>query len=231
MKLPFEHHPLIKEFNEIKRYFRKHETKVSKQRIGDFYRFSKILNQLGYEVAFDFVGSLNFGVTEQSSDVDFILYLGCEKHLNTDCDQQNCSLFKEVKFLILETLMKEYVKEPYTTQVVDCINLKRLDRELDKTENIDYDLVFRFAFYRSICRGVNLKILKPYHLKLLKRKKLLKELEPYIEDVIAKFNQTMTQNLSFEKYRIRLNEKGIKIPYSVIEKMKHYLYVSNHYTI
>jgi hypothetical protein len=70
MKLPFENHPLIKEFNEIKRYFRKHETPISKKRIGDFYRFSKIINQLGYEVAFDFVGSLNFGITEPYSDVD-----------------------------------------------------------------------------------------------------------------------------------------------------------------
>jgi len=231
MKLPFENHPLIKEFNEIKRYFRKHETPISKKRIGDFYRFSKIINQLGYEVAFDFVGSLNFGITEPYSDVDFILYLGCEEHLNHDCDEKTCNNYKEVRFLILETLMKEYVKEPYKTQVVDCINLQKLDKELQKKEGIDYDLIFRFAFYRSICRGVNLKILKPYHEKLLKRTDLLEKTIPFIDDVIAKFNQTMTNQLSFEKYRIRLNEQGIKIPYSVINKIKNYLYISNNYTI
>jgi hypothetical protein len=231
MRLPFENHPLIKEFNEIKRYFRKHETYVSKKRIGDFYRFAKILNQLGYEVAFDFVGSLNFGLTEPYSDVDFILYLGCKDHLIADCADENCKIYKEIKFLIVDTLMKEYVKEPYTAEIVDCINLNQLEQELEKNQNINYDLIFRFAFYRSICRGVNLKILKPYHLKLLKRKDLLLMLEPYVEEVISKFNQTMTQNLSFEKYRIRLNENGIKIPYSVINKIKHYLYVSNNYTI
>ncbi len=230
MKLPFEDHPLIKDFNEIKRYFRKHESNISKSRIGDFYRFSKILNQLGYEVAFDFVGSLNFGVAEQHSDVDFILYFACEKHIHSVCNDSNCENFNQLRFLILETLMKEYVKEPYSTQVVDTINLKQLELELNKKKNINHDIIFRFAFYRSICRGVNLKILKYYHEKLLQRNDILKEIEPYINDVIKKLNENIKHNLSFEKYRIRLNEKGIKIPYSILTKIKNHLYTPN-YTI
>ncbi len=230
MKLPFDDHPLIRDFNEIKRYFRKHESNVSKSRIRDFYRFSKILNQLGYEVAFDFVGSLNFGVAEQYSDVDFILYFACEEHIQSVCNESICKNYNQLRFLILETLMKKYVKEPYSTQVVDTINLKQLELELNKKKNINHDIIFRFAFYRSICRGVNLKILKYYHEKLIQRKEILKEIEPYINDVIKKLNENIKHNLSFEKYRIRLNEKGIKIPYSIITKIKNHLYTPN-YTI
>lgn len=231
MKLPFEENPIIKTFNEIKRYFRKYETEVSHKRIKDFYQFSKILNDLGYEVAFDFVGSLNFGLVEEYSDVDFILYIGCKEHANTECDNQTCLNFIQVKYLILETLVKEYVKIPYKTQVVDCINLIRLSNELEKTNNIDINLLFRFAFYRSICRGVNLKILKFYHEKLLTRKDLIAQMLPYVNDVFNSFSQTNSYILSFEKYRSRLSGAGIKIPNSVIQKIKSYLYSTQNYDI
>lgn len=231
MKLPFEDHLLIKQYNEIKRYFRKYETHVSLKRIGDFHRFSKILNQLGYEAAFDFVGSINFGLTEHYSDVDFILYFNCKEHHNCDCNINDCNILKELEYLILENLMKNYIKEPYKTQIVDYINLHRLDLELNKTTNLDYDLIFRFAFYRSICRGVNLKILKYYHDKLLKRKEVLEKLYYYIDDVFKKLNETSTHNISFEKYRVRLNENGIKIPISVLDKIQNYLYQKNNYSI
>lgn len=231
MKLPFDDNSIIKNFNEIKRYFRNYETEVSQQRIRDFYKFSKILNQVGYEVAFDFVGSLNFGQVDEISDVDFILYIACKDHVHTECDLNSCSNFNQIKYLILETLIKEYVKKPYKTQVVDCINLMRLNKELNKTNHIDLNLVFRFAFYRSICRGVNLKILKPYHLKLLSRKDILEQISPYVYDVFHFFLQTNSHNMSFEKYKMRLNKAGIKIPSSVIEKIKSYLYTSLNYNI
>ncbi len=231
MKLPFEANPIIKTFNEIKQYFRKYETDVSQKRIKDFHQFSKILNDLGYEVAFDFVGSLNFGLVEEYSDVDFILYIACKEHFNSDCDKKGCLNFVQVKYLILETLIKEYVKKPYKTQVVDCINLIRLDNELNKTSSIDINLVFRFAFYRSICRGVNLKILKFYHEKLMTRNDLIEQMLPYVNDVFNLFLQTNSYSLSFEKYRSRLIDAGIKIPNSVIEKIKSYLYSNQSFNI
>lgn len=232
MKLPFQDHPLIKEYNEIKRYFRKYETQVSLKRVGDFYRFSKILNQLGYEAAFDFVGSLNFGLTEHYSDVDVILYFSCKDHESNDCNINDCRILKEVEYVIIENIMKNYIKESYKVQIVDYINLYHLDRELNKTTDFNYDLIFRFAFYRSICRGVNLKILKYYHDKLLsKRKDVLNMLYPYIDNVFKKLNETSTHNLSFEKYRIRLNEYGIKIPVSLLTKIQNYLYQKNNYMI
>ncbi|MFN3603559.1 MAG: hypothetical protein ACK4UJ_02480 [Leptonema sp. (in: bacteria)] len=231
MQLIFEKNRFITTFNEIKRYFRNYETEVSQQRIKDFYKFAKILNDVGYEVAFDFVGSLNFGQAEEYSDVDFILYIGCDDHIDTDCDIYNCRNFTYVKYLILETLIKEYVKKPYKTQVVDCINLIRLEKELNKRTNVDLNLIFRFAFYRSICRGVNLKILKPYHNQLLNRKDLIKTVEPFVDDVFYFFLQTNSQNLSFEKYRVRLNQFGIRLPPSILEKIKSYLYAFQNFSV
>ncbi len=221
--MPFRNHPLIQQYNEIKRYFRKFETKISQSRIKSFYHFSRMIQKLDYDVAFDFVGSLNFGVTDKHSDVDLIIYLDCKKHINEDCEAVFCNYLQEIKFLLETQLLKEFSRDFYEIQIVDCINLVKLDYELEK-ENPDIDLIFRFAFYRSICRGVNLKILKPYHQKLLKRKDLLKKSSIYIEEIFKKFNENTKHILSFEKYRIRLTENGIKIPYSVIEKIKNHMY-------
>ncbi|MCS7206266.1 MAG: hypothetical protein NZ853_11280 [Leptospiraceae bacterium] len=229
MILPFEDNPFIKEYVEIKRYFRRFESQTSKERIRDFYRFAKILKQLGYEVAFDFVGSLNFGITEHNSDVDFILYIWCDEHVHQECTIFNCNNYRQVYFLILHTLMQNYIKPQYQAQIVDYINLKKLEKELNKESEHDHNILFRFAFYRSISRGVNLKILRPYQKKLLSKPELLKTLSKYIDDVIFTFNQSSKHNLSFEKYRIRLHENGIKIPDSIIKKIKNYLNFSSNY--
>ncbi len=222
MKPPFADHPLIKQFNEIKRYFRLYETGASRERMRDFRRFARMLFQAGYDVAFDFVGSVNFGVAELASDVDFVLYIRCENGYTGDCDPQNCHTLPQIENLILKTLMTEYVKKPYNTQVVDCINLAQLELELQKPVP-ESSVAFRFAFYRSICRGVNLRVLRPFHRMLLENQSLIDAMQPELDTVFQGLTRSLPHQLSFEKYRVRLGSTGVHIPLSLMEKIQNHL--------
>lgn len=223
MKPPFAEHALIKQFNEIKRYFRTYETGVSRDRLRDFRRFARMLLHAGYDVAFDFVGSVNFGVAESASDVDFVLYIRCENGYTGDCDPKNCHTLPHIKNLILKRLMTEYVKEPYNTQVIDCINLGQLEIELQKPVP-ESSVAFRFAFYRSICRGVNLRVLRPYHRALLQNQALINAMQPELDNVFRGLTRSLPHQLSFEKYRVRLGSSGVHIPVSLMEKIRNHLH-------
>jgi hypothetical protein len=229
MRPPFADHPLIQQFNEIKRYFRTYETEVSRHRIRDFRCFARVLLQAGYDVAFDFVGSVNFGVAESESDVDFVLYIRCENDYKGDCDPKKCHTLPQVENLILHTLMKEYVKEPYNTQVIDCINLSQLEIELKKPV-LENSVAFRFAFYRSICRGVNLRVLRPFHQALLRNEALIKAMQPELDSVFQGLTRSMPHHLSFEKYRVRLGSSGVHIPVSLMKKIQDHLHYLNRET-
>jgi len=225
MKPPFYSHPLIQQFNEIKQYFRSYETGVSRSRIHDFRRFARLLVDAGYEVAFDFVGSLNFGVAEQASDVDFILYVRCENGHTGECDIKNCPTVPQIEHLILTTLMQEYVKQPYKTQIIDCINLGQLEAELARP-SADSSVLFRFAFYRSICRGVNLKLLRPFHRQLLEHQDIIDRMQPELDNVFKLLTRSLPHQMSFEKYKVRLGSTGVHIPLSLIRKIKNHLHYS-----
>lgn len=222
MRPPFGDHPLIRDFNEIKRYFRLHETHISRERLRDFRRFAHLLQEAGYDVAFDFVGSINFGVAEHTSDVDFVLYIRCENNPTAECDPLHCKTLPAIEKLILQTLMREYVKEPYSTHVVDCINLGQLEQEL-KNPTPDSSVLFRFAFYRSICRGIHLRVLLPFHRQLLDNQDLLDRMRPELDAIFEGLNQSQQHHMSFEKYRSRLGSRGVQIPPSVIAKIQNHL--------
>lgn len=70
----FKNNPTIQKFTGLKRYFRSHETTVSRERIEDFKKFSKLINFGGDVVAFDILGSLNFGQATAESDTDIVMY-------------------------------------------------------------------------------------------------------------------------------------------------------------
>lgn len=222
MRPPFGDHPLIRDFNEIKRYFRLHETHISRQRLRDFRRFAHLLQQAGYDVAFDFVGSINFGVAEHTSDVDFVLYIRCENDSHAECDPLHCKTLPAIEKLILQTLMREYVKEPYSTHVVDCLNLGQLEQEL-RNPTPDSSVLFRFAFYRSICRGIHLRVLLPFHRQILENQDLLDRMRPELDAVFEGLNQSQQHHMSFEKYRSRLGSRGVQIPPSLIAKIQNHL--------
>ncbi|MCB1165925.1 MAG: hypothetical protein KDK37_09870 [Leptospiraceae bacterium] len=219
---PFSFHPVIEDYNIIKRYFREYETAHSKSRMRDFRRFARLIADAGYVVAFDFVGSVNFGQADTNSDVDFVLYLACENNYKGECDKTHCQTRYQIENLLMRTLIHEYSTLPYEIQVVDCLNLHLLDQELDRGDPMSPAL-FRFAFYRSICRCVNARVLKPYQERLMQNPQLVEGLTSELNAVFDGLNRWSPHSLSFSKYRSRLTDLGVRIPDSMLQKIRSHL--------
>jgi hypothetical protein len=171
--LRFKDHPIIKEFNGLKKFFRSQETEISRKRVQDFKRFVEIVKNSGEDLAFDILGSVNFGQALENSDTDLVIYLNCDQGKIGSCDHENCSKLELYKELLMTSVVYSNSSQSYPIQVVDCINLNQLDYDL-RIRNFDSLALIKFGFYRSICRGVNRKLLHRYEIRLQKDEELCK---------------------------------------------------------
>lgn len=220
----FRNHPIIKEFNGLKKFFRSHETHTSKKRVYDFNKFSQLINTEEQEVAFDILGSVNFGQAKENSDTDLVIYLNCPDHNIDECDHENCALVDKFRNMLHENLKNEY-GESYSIEIVDCINLYQLDHDL-KNRNINSMALIRFGFYRSICRGINRRVLRKYEMRLSNDDELCQLIESSLADCFLGFIHSSQHSYSFKKYVDRLEEDGFKVPPSMADKINSYLRIT-----
>ena len=217
---PFHKNPQIAEFNELKLFFRRHENSLSRRRMRMFRGYAKTLKEMGLEVAFDIMGSLNFGQWAPGSDVDLVLYLKCSGEHPEEC-MVNCDYFQRVQSQL--KALHESEPDPGMIQVVDCINLLTLERELE-TMNFDSLLLIRFAFYRSVCRIIEAGIVRPYQESLLENPLLLEKMLPFLPNVFAGLSRSSAHEISLKKYQERLREEsGVHIPDCILQKIQEHL--------
>ena len=188
----FQNHPIIKEFNGLKKFFRGHETIVSRNRINDFKRFVTLIESSGDSIAFDLMGSVNFGQATEHSDTDVVMYLNCDPGRIGDCDHEN------------------------------CINLSQLDYDL-KIRNFNSLALTKFGFYRSICRGINRKLLHQYELRLGEDVELCDVIESSLADCFLGLIHSSQHSYSFKKYIERVQDGGFKVPETMANKINSYL--------
>lgn len=220
----FRNNSIIKDFNGLKRFFRTHETNVSKERINDFKKFSEMLNSSGDMIAFDFLGSVNFGQAMEYSDTDVVVYIDCisangEFH---ECDISNCSKLALYKNLLINSLVYEYSKRAYEIHVVDSINLLQLDKDIQE-RNFNSLTLIKFGFYRSICRGVNRRLLRQYEVKLSKDIELCLSIEKSLTECFLGLLHSSQHSYSFKKYMERIEDFGFVIPETMEKKIYSYL--------
>ncbi|MCB1307313.1 MAG: hypothetical protein KDK30_03995 [Leptospiraceae bacterium] len=219
---PFNTHPLVRQYNDIKKYFRKYETDLSRERIHEFREYARLIDLANMHVAFDITGSLNFGMTVDQSDVDVVLYVHCDDHGLTECTRDNCGKFRDIETQILQTLIRAYAARRHDLQIIDCVNLTLLGHELDRG-NAEADIVLRFAFYRSICRSINAALLRPYHLKLQNNSQLVEDLKPHLFAVFDGLCNSSQHRLSMRKYQERLRAMDVAIPDSILTQIRNHL--------
>ncbi|EQA35419.1 hypothetical protein LEP1GSC047_1757 [Leptospira inadai serovar Lyme str. 10] len=223
MTLPgFKDSETIKKFIGLKKFFRSHETKISRERIEDFKKFSKLINYGGDEVAFDILGSLNFGQATVDSDTDIVMYTRCEDSKMGECGLENCYKISLFKHMFLNLVTFEHNSNAYKLEIVDCINLNQLEKDI-ADGNESSALIIRFCFYRSICRGVNRKLLHRYENMISERLPLWASISKSVEECFDGIIVSSQHTYSFHKYAGRLEEKGIKLPGSMAAKIKDYL--------
>lgn len=222
MRAPFASHPLIRQFNQLKKYFRNYETSVSRDRVREFHQLAISLKNQGLEVAFDFLGSVNFGQATRISDVDLVIYLHCREDESSHCDLRTCDHIRRVEQIMLRELLEKYTFKPYDIDIVDCINLAQLKSEIERADR-DSPVLLRFAFYRSVCRLVNAPLIRPYQSLLEKNNQLVADMFPDIKIILENLVQSSKHNWSFKKYESRMLEVGIHIPAPILQKIQEHL--------
>ncbi|MBN1665422.1 MAG: metallophosphoesterase [Deltaproteobacteria bacterium] len=205
----------VSRFRRVKKFFLGHETDESKHMIGELRTIYRDMKKQGMNVAFDLLGSLNFGIANPGSDIDLIVYLRGEKCKPDQND--SCTIPRP-----LQTVFDELQKHHIEIEVCDSLDRDRVKAAIFSGDLNDGHLQ-RFAFYRATCRPINLRLIKEVENLLLQRPMLRKKLEADVKEYIRIIVSTTRHLDSFKKYQSRLIEKGIRMPDEIADLLKKYL--------
>jgi hypothetical protein len=215
-RLPPTHHIApLRRLNRIKGFFLKHETPASAMLVRELRSIYREIRGQGMEVAFDLLGSLSFGQAVEGSDMDLVVYLRAR-----DCtldEEDTCRIPRP-----LAAVFRALEKRKLSVEVCDSVDLDRVKRAIENGDIRDAHLQ-RFVFYRTGCRPINLRLIKGVENLLLSRKDLRraveKELKGYLDVLVSSSRHTR----SFEKYRKRLEDRGIRMPQDIENAIRAYL--------
>jgi Icc-related predicted phosphoesterase/predicted nucleotidyltransferase len=206
----------ISRFRRVKKFFLGHETETSRHMIRELRLMYRDLKDRGMNVAFDLLGSLNFGIANPDSDIDLIVYLKGEECLPDPNDA--CKIPQP-----LQAVFDELKTRHLDIEVCDSIDLDRVKKAI-LAEDLNDGHLQRFAFYRATCRPINLRLIKDTENLLIRRPVLQKKLEAQVREYIRIMISSVRHIYSFKKYQSRLIEKGIKMPAEIADLLKKYLH-------
>ncbi len=207
-------------FEEIKFFFRQFETPDAKKKIMDFIKIARTIQRNGETIAFELLGSVNFGMSDTKSDVDLVMYHMCPP--NWQCDMDHCYKHKYYQNLLLHTLLYEISQDHYPMEVIDCINMRQVLQAIDQND-ADNEYLIRYAFYRRIGRAINKKFLHFVDRLLQRNTHLYRTISQKIDMLSMDVSNTTMEKKSLTKYRSRLKEMGISLPPAIQEKIFKYL--------
>jgi hypothetical protein len=167
------------------------------------------------DIAMDVVGSVNVGMSEESSDIDLILYLRCDSSCTDGFAQ--CERYRQA-----EAMIREILGNRYKADILDCIDLNRVEKSI-REKNYECEVTQRFVSYRSLCRPIHYRVIAPIEDLLNEDMAYRKELEGSIRSYFKIFVTTSQHIRSFRKYEARLSAVGIKLPESIRGKIRRYL--------
>ncbi|MBN2078581.1 MAG: metallophosphoesterase [Spirochaetes bacterium] len=214
----YSHIPEIELFKEIKNFFRLFRTQETEDRLDELDNAIELLKGKFDDIAMDIVGSVNMGLSQESSDIDVVLYLRCGQNCRDMMEQ--CDYYKSARALI-DTI----IGDKYRFEIIDCIDLNVVEQSII-TKNYECEVTQRFVAYRSICRPVNYKAIAPIEDILNEDIEFRREMEGSIRSYFRIFATTSQHMRSFDKYESRLKSIGIKLPESIRDKIREYLQVA-----
>ncbi len=215
----YSHIPEIELFKEIKKFYRMFQTKETEERMDRLEEAIEHMKGKFDDIAMDIVGSVNLGISQESSDIDIVLYVRCGSHCPDMYEQ--CDYYKQAVEMIRKSL-----PEKYKFEIIDCIDLNIVEQDIIM-QNYESYVTQRFVAYRSICRPINYKIIAPIEDILNENIEFRKEMEGSIRSYFRMFTTTSQHLKSFDKYETRLKTIGIKIPESIRDKIRQYLQYTN----
>ena len=216
----YSHIPEFELYNDIKNFYRSFQTKETSERLEQLEEMTFLLEQkFQQDVAMDVMGSVNMGLSQYGSDIDFVLYGRCLH----DCgeDFTSCPRYRELSGLIHDALGDEYEFD-----IMDCINLNRVEKAI-RERNYESNTLQLFVAYRAICKPVNYRLIVPVEEMLNHDTGFRHEVEGSIRSYLQLIVHTSQHTRSFEKYEKRLRNLGIKLPDSIRHKVQTYLQIKN----
>ena len=215
----YSHIPEIQLYNDIRRFFRSFQTQETELRMEVMENIVEMLEGRFETVALDVVGSVNFGLSQPMSDVDFVLYMRCENNC-TDING-NCAHIGEISRRIEELLQGKF-----KFQIIDCVNLNIVEKSIQEN-NYECESTQRFLTHRLMGRPVNYRVIAPVEDLLNENMEFRREIEGSIQSFFKIFTNTTHHVQSFQKYELRLKSLGIKIPEAIREKIRSYFHLDD----
>ncbi len=214
-EIKVSHIPEVQLYNEIKQFYRTFQTEATEERLQKLEQIASLIDeQVRGDIAMDVMGSTNMGLCENTSDIDFVVYVRCDRDFKDDI--QACSQFKEA-----EKIIDEILKPGYAFQIMDAIDLNIVEKAI-REKDYENEMAMRFVAYRLICRPINYRFIAPTEDLLNQDMDYRKELEGSIRSYFRIFINTGEHTRSFKKYESRIREIGIRLPESIRMKIKDY---------
>ncbi|WCL51295.1 hypothetical protein [Leptospira sp. GIMC2001] len=214
---------LIEKYLTLKNRYRNYDTKHALKRMQAFRLAVQELSNKGYQVALELLGSINFGIVEDCSDVDSILLHYCELHKDEGSCPDDCPNLVFEKNEIVKLVNRRLEDENIKVDFLDNINLKFVDNSLRKGFIIDNEALYRLLFYRNLGRPVNRPLFIPYCEQLEDNPEFIKEILPWASEALTGYLNTNQHRLSFNKYNERILSRGMLLPKELEMELKKYL--------
>jgi Icc-related predicted phosphoesterase len=213
--LKYSHIPEIQLYNEIKQFYRAFQTEATEERLNKLEQIAHLIEEgIHDDIAMDVMGSTNMGLCENTSDIDFVVYVRCDPDFTGDINA--CSQYKNAKEVIERILTPKYA-----FQIMDTIDLNIVEKSI-RQKDYECEMTMRFVAYRAICRPINYRFIAPVEDLLNQDPEFRTEIEGSIRSYFRIFINTSQHTRSFKKYENRIKEVGIKIPESIRMKIKAY---------
>jgi hypothetical protein len=191
------------------------QTEETEERLEKLQQIATLIEENVHgDIAMDVMGSTNMGLCENTSDIDFVVYIRCDPDFAGDIN--TCSQFKDAE-KIIETILKPQ----YAFQIMDTIDLNVVEKSI-REKDYECEMAMRFVAYRAICRPINYRFIAPVEDLLNQDMEYRTELEGSIRSYFRIFINTSQHTRSFKKYESRIKEIGINLPEAIRMKIKAY---------
>ena len=211
--LKYSHIPEIQLYNDIKQFYRMFQTGETEERLIKLEEIARLMEEgIHDDIAMDVMGSTNMGLCENTSDIDFVVYIRCDPAYTGDINA--CPSFKKAKEII-ETILTPR----YAFQIMDAIDLNIVEKSI-RQKDYECEMTMRFVAYRAICRPINYRFIAPVEDLLNQDPEFRAEIEGSIRSYFRIFINTSQHTRSFQKYERRIKEIGIKLPETIRMKIK-----------
>lgn len=213
---------LIERYVLLKNNYRNYDTKHALRRMQAFRIAIDELEEKGYRVAIEILGSINFGIVEPSSDIDCILLHYCDIHGEDECPEK-CPNFVFETQEIRRLLRKRLSDDQLAIEFLDCVNLNCVSADIKNKKFKSNSLLERLMFYRTIGRPVNRPLFINYCNELEETPEFLEEFMEWASNALKDYLKTSSHRFSFNKYNERIESHGLQLPEGFKEELREYL--------